>query len=265
MKNIIFVLIVSVVFHACNEDRYEVPQEEVKNDMLSFVYNDTISFLYKEKAYISKRQMRSDSTVVWENETARKLYEELEHLPNLFTYIRPDGVLELYDTADEYFNKTDDTIKQQASPPLLDNPVIEFLSIHLYEHNNGTGQWISRGNWVDKDLYQPSPVVFSGASELVDHYLDDKISSIRMYALLSYRPSDKFTNRHYGMSARLFEGPYYEGRSIYFHVYSSDFVAHGGRSYTKIFNLDNYTYKEGTLFTKRQTWNDRVSSYLFYY
>lgn len=116
-KKSMFAIAVGVCLFSCSNedglDRQIVEDERVS----SFSRNSEAlftTFVYHGKTYESCYQVDNDSSVVYKNPEVQALAEYFDTTPELVTFIYPNGMMEYFDTHDE-FMKSLERVKEEVN------------------------------------------------------------------------------------------------------------------------------------------------------
>jgi hypothetical protein len=224
-------------------------QNELKEEIASKKVIDAgnVEFVYKNTTYSLSYTINSDSTIVWSDETAGKLYETLQDLPTLATLVNENGQIELFDSySDLPIVKDENPLRQ------LGTNVYEYgyapKRLYLYADNDKGGTvkiWNAsrRDNKETIELGSLMPLL--NGVQVPDRF-DNVLSSFELV--------DTRVLGYYSFLITLFENENFGGKSI-------TFKAENVRSNRFCINrLSSYTMKNGFLGIGKKSWNDQVSS-----
>lgn len=116
---------ISSFFIGCQNEMDEVSSSGVQTKASSNVIESTtLAFSYKGQSYSSECQLIGDSTIILD-ENVRQVADQLALLPELVTYINPDGAIEYFDNQNqlkEYLSRS-----SRISEPYLDINAVKLI------------------------------------------------------------------------------------------------------------------------------------------
>lgn len=230
---ILFALFIGIMFGCQNSDLEITPAENLTGNEQFIPLRETFDFIYKGVTYSSPYHMENDTLMILENEKVATLYDQLQELPELATYVSAEGNIEYYDTSDELLQNKQFQ-ENNISARAYENP-----SLLLYLYQDYLYNTRSNGNAMMLTFNAGSPI---SIPDLGRYNFDDKLSSLRVL---------KNGGIGNGLAIILYRNKNYEAQSITF-----TFSYNPSSSYVlEVENLHNYKVKKGI------NWNDRVSSF----
>lgn len=241
MRKITFfaALFISILFAACQNSDLELAQVENLTDGEQVTpLRETFDFTYNGESYSSPFYMENDTLMILEDEKVAAVYDRIQELPELATYVAPNGDIEYYDSYEELeINKQSKGLKNKNATPRSYS-----YTITIFEHADFNALRLGRR----QELVPPIAIPDLG-SEL--YKMDDMISSFTAGS----RHQTSFYGTH---GITFFRNPNYKAQSITFTYKSTDggFDELGNYLYCKVRNFHDYKVK------KKINWNDRISS-----
>ncbi len=233
---ILIALFISVTCGCQNSDLEVAPTENLVGNEQLIPLRETFDFTYKGQTYSSLYHMENDTLMILEDEQVAALYDQLQELPELATYVTPEGNIEYYDTSDELLQNKQFRGNNISTRSYTSNTLILYLyQDYLYNTR-------SNGNAMMLTFNAGSPI---SVPNLDTYNFEDKLSSLRVLrngGWLGYGGSSAII---------LYRNKNYEAQSITF-----TFINTPSSMYVlEVENLRNYKVKKGI------NWNDRVSSF----
>ncbi|MDU1904445.1 MAG: hypothetical protein E6772_06630 [Dysgonomonas sp.] len=194
----IFFLCVLFIYSCSNEDSI-MPLEEI--EMKKEITDNTINFMYKEKLYSSTYHFTPDSLIILHDLESNRVYQQLGSNPDLSVVVKENGLLEYYDSYQDYQNSLSLELNLRTLYPI---PQVYF-TVDLYEDSSWNGKKISFtiDNKNNTKISIPS---------LRAYGMNDKISSLK-YRCSWSASSQAFV---YTESFTLFLHDNYQGYSLTF-------------------------------------------------
>jgi len=128
---LLFIFVTTLFISSCNNDLDDNSTENVESNTLTFTYNGI--------NYSSICKTIQDSIIIYDD-NVKRLFLELRELPNLATYIHPDGTIEYFDNPE----KVEQYIKiTNGSFPLTKSiyyQVITDVRLTIYKDNKHSGE-----------------------------------------------------------------------------------------------------------------------------
>ena len=238
MRKITFfaALFISILFAACQNSDLELAQvENLTNGEQVTPLRETFDFTYKGESYSSPFYMENDTLMILEDEKVAAVYDRIQELPELATYVAPNGDIEYYDSYEELeINKQSKGLKNKNA---ISRSFGYSYEIYIYEHADYNTQRQGRKVLLN------SPVAIP---HLKAYAMDDMISSFTAGARnLIYSARGGIT---------FFRNPDYKAQSITFTINGIISEESGYRYYCKVSNFNSYKVKKGI------NWNDRILS-----
>ena len=233
---ILITLFIGVMIGCQNSDLELAPTENLRSNDQLLPLRETFDFTYNGKTYSSPFYMENDTLMILEDEEVAAVYNRLQELPELATYVASNGDIEYYNSYEELeMNKQSKGVKNKNAISRIFGPSYE---IYIYEHADYNT--LRQGR---KALLIP-PV----AIPHLDAYgMNDMISSFTAGAHNLMYSSN-------GEGITFFRNPDYKAQSITFTVNGLTSVESGYYYYCKVRNFHDYKVKKGI------NWNDRISS-----
>ena len=112
--------------------------------------NKSFAFIYKGNTYYTMPTY--EDTIMFFDEQTRLLYDEIQKIPTLCTYVRADGIIEYFDSFNDFQNRPAENIEEPPYEPLGETPKTTYeFSLSLADSNTFTTKgFIENG----KDIYQ---------------------------------------------------------------------------------------------------------------
>ena len=235
--SILIALIIGVIYGCQNSDLELASAENLTGDEQFIPLRETFDFTYKGITYSSPYHMENDTLMILEDEQVASIYDQLQELPELATYVTPEGDIEYFDTYNEL---------QKEKPARIKNKALNFTPIStltIYEHSHYN---------LDKAGIQVDYRFYSELLMPQIEQLDEKISSARVHSDgLGFPCCSRvtfFRNMHFQAQSITFD--FHDG------IYDAEFTKGIVVYYNlKVNNFKNYKVKSGI------NWNDRISSF----
>lgn len=110
----------------------------------------SFTFIYKGNTYYTVPTI--EDTIIFHDKQTRLLYEEIQKIPTLCTYVCADGVIEYFDNFDEYKNRSAENIEPAPWEPIGETPKITYeFSLRSANADKFTTKGVITNN---KELYQ---------------------------------------------------------------------------------------------------------------
>lgn len=227
-------LMLSIIFFSCSTNDDGTFEEKNQPDFSS-KSKDFIIFKYDGITYSSTFKYSEDSTIIFDNNNIEEIYNKLNQLPELATYIHKDGTIELFENS-EILEKEivkQMRLKSEIANSFPNSPTTNRM-IDLFVDKDCTGRYMpfQAGEYPDLNAYN----------------FNDMLTSFKLYR-------DRLNNRN--TTVILYRDGYYQGNSISFSCTDGD--------YRVISNLKNYKISGGFVGIGKINWNDRVSSFKVFY
>lgn len=239
---ILFALFIGVMFGCQNSDIELAPAENLIGNEQIVPLRETFDFTYKGVTYSSLYHMENDTLMILEDEEVATLYDQLQELPELATYVTANEEVEYFDTYNELqrihypAEKNNNNNKSRMVPT-------DAVDLVVYEHANYNDRIMGMGYvfpfYVNRSISIPD-LDYYGVNESISSF---EIISDNNVLFSTYRITF-FRNKNYEAQSLSFD--YKDG------VY--DDVRHY-TYYVRVPNLKKYKVKKGI------TWNDRISSF----
>lgn len=235
---ILFALFIGVMFGCQNSNLEIAPAENLTGNEQLIPLRETFDFIYKGVTYSSPYHIENDTLMVIEDEKVAAFYDQLQELPELATYITPNGNA-------EYFDTYNDLLEEHPTKTIEITPYdISSVTLTLYEHSHYNLNRVGRS--VDFHI-TPN----TSYPDLDVYGINDMISSARAYSFVA------FLTAFQGVT--FFRNKNFEAQSITFNfhggIYDGDFPGYNQYYHLKVENFHNYKVK------KKINWNDRISSF----
>ena len=98
---ILIALFIGVMFGCQNSDLELTPTENIQRNDQLIPLRETFDFTYNGKTYSSPFYMENDTIMILEDEEVAAVHNRLQELPDLATYVTPNGDIEYYDSYEE--------------------------------------------------------------------------------------------------------------------------------------------------------------------
>ena len=98
---ILIALFIGVMFGCQNSDLELAPTENLQSNDQLIPLRETFDFTYNGKTYSSPFYMENDTIMILEDEEVAAVHNRLQELPDLATYVTPNGDIEYYDSYEE--------------------------------------------------------------------------------------------------------------------------------------------------------------------
>lgn len=235
---ILIALFIGVMFGCQNSDLELAPTENLQSNDQLIPLRETFDFTYNGKTYSSPFYMENDTIMILEDEEVAAVHNRLQELPDLATYVTPNGDIEYYDSYEEL------ELNKQSKGPKNKNATTRsyFYTVMIYEH----ADFNTKRMGISRALPAPLAIPDLDAAQA----MDDMISSFT---------AGTETPRSFGGTHGItfFRNPNYKAQSITFTFTSEDgFIEEFGGYcyYCKVRDFHDYKVKKGI------NWNDRISS-----
>lgn len=237
MRKITFfaALFISILFAACQNSDLELAQVENLTDGEQVTpLRETFDFTYNGESYSSPFYMENDTLMILEDEKVAAVYDRIQELPELATYVAPNGDIEYYDSYEELeINKQSKGLKNKNATPRTYS-----YTIMIYEHADYNTQRQGRKEILNPPIAIPDLDVYA---------MDDMISS--------FTAGSRYPIYFSGTCGiTFFRNPNYKAQSITFTFKEGIMDELGYYYYCKVRNFHDYKVKKGI------NWNDRISS-----
>ena len=129
---ILIALFIGVMLGCQNSDLELVPTENLQSNDPFIPLRETFDFTYNGKTYSSPFYMENDTLMILEDEEVAAVYNRLQELPELATYVASNGDIEYYNSYEELeMNKQSKGVKNKNAISRIFGPSYE---IYIYEH-----------------------------------------------------------------------------------------------------------------------------------
>ena len=91
---ILIALFIGVMFGCQNSDLELTPTENLQSNDQLIPLRETFDFTYNGKTYSSPFYMENDTIMILEDEEVAAVHNRLQELPDLATYVTPNGDIE---------------------------------------------------------------------------------------------------------------------------------------------------------------------------
>ncbi|WP_065218104.1 MULTISPECIES: hypothetical protein [Butyricimonas] len=234
---ILLPLFIGIILGCQNSDLEVATTESFTSNEQITPLRGTFDFTYKGVTYSSPYYMENDTLMILENEQVANLYEQLLELPELATYVTPNGDI-------EYFDFYNDLLNEHPIKTTDISPYADFhIALTIYEHAHYNLEKSGRSHYFN---------FFVGMDfrDLRAFNMNDMISSVRVYG-------PQHASHANGMT--FFRDKDFGGQSITFSthsgIYDNEFPLEETYYFLKVENFRNYNIKKG------MSWNDRISSF----
>ena len=228
---ILIALFIGVMFGCQNSDLELAPTENLQSNDRLIPLRETFDFTYNGKNYSSPFYMKNDTLMILEDEEVAVIYDRLQELPDLATYVTPNGDIEYYDTYNDLQNKLPQS-PQHNSPRFASQ-----YTLNVYEHANYNRDRTGKMQSFKMPILLP---------ELKSYGMNDMISSCAI--INSQNPGTIG-------SVTFFRDPNYQAQSITFtYAFPLGDPTWNNYVFLLVENFHNYKVK------KKINWNDRISS-----
>ena len=127
---ILIALFIGVMFGCQNSDLELTPTENLQSNDQLIPLRETFDFTYNGKTYSSPFYMENDTIMILEDEEVAAVHNRLQELPDLATYVTPNGDIEYYDSYEELeLNKQSKGLKNRNATIGL-----YYYTVMIYEH-----------------------------------------------------------------------------------------------------------------------------------
>ena len=231
---ILIALFIGVMFGCQNSDLELVPTENLQTNDPFIPLRETFDFTYNGKTYSSPFYMENDTLMILEDEEVAAVYDRVQDLPELATYITPLGEIEYYNTYEE-LEKNKRTNKFNTNSSMTG----VSYTIMIFEHADFNAYRHGRKESFFAPIEIPDLGSFYGMDEMISSFTAGNFG----------QPSLPKT-----CAITFFRNTNYEAQSITFTYKEGTRDVLGYYYYCKVENFHNYKVKKGI------NWNDRISS-----
>lgn len=237
---ILFALFIGIMFGCQNSDLEIAPAENLTGNEQFLPLRETLDFIYKGVTYSSPYHMENDTLMILEDEKVAALYNQLQELPELATYVTPNGNA-------EYFDTYNDLLEEHPTKTIEITPYSMYLLPVLIFYEHARYNLDREGRGFTFNLSQGMAF-----RDLSAFGIDDMVSSVRVCGPFG-------TIKGYGEGITFFRNKNFEAQSITFPfhegIYDNEVPNEEVYYYLKVENFHNYKVK------KKINWNDRISSF----
>lgn len=234
---ILIALFIGVMIGCQNSDLELAPTENLRSNDQLLPLRETFDFTYNGKTYSSPFYMENDTLMILEDEEVAAIHNRLQELPDLATYVTPNGDIEYYDSYEELeLNKQSKGLKNKNATIGL-----YYYTVMIYEH----ADFNTKRMGISRALNAPLAIPDLDAAEA----MDDMISSFTAGS-----QNTTYISGTHGIT--FFRNPNYKAQSITFTFTGKDRVMdqYSYCYYCKVRDFHDYKVKKGI------NWNDRISS-----
>ena len=241
MRKITFfaALFISILFAACQNSDLELAQVENLTDGEQVTpLRETFDFTYNGESYSSPFYMENDTLMILEDEKVAAVYDRIQELPELATYVTSDGEIKFYDSYSD-LQQNNIEIDNNIKPSLRGSNDADLIVYQNANYNDRLEVAGRHAFYIQGSISIPDPSYYR---------MDETISSFELVGSVitlhsTYRITF-FRNKNYKAQSLSFD--YKNG--VYDNMWQYYY-------YVRVPNLKNYKVKKGI------TWNDRISSF----
>ena len=231
MKNLTKLLFfVSIAFVSCSDNEFDGDSQTSQSP-------DVFTFIYDGVTYSSEYELLEDSVISFFDKDVAQMYNELDSMPQLATWERPDGLIEYFENSEIAMKKLG--LKTGEVNAELRAATSVTVGVMLYKDWYLTGTSLGYGmSEACSGIARFEETIYPTTTHI---NLNDEVTSIGVYGLNC--PSGALL---------IYEDINYGGKSL---------VLSFGRVLNYyVNNLGDYKLKSGSLFSSSKSWNDQASS-----